>query len=497
MAVRDGVILAVGKHKEVLGHLGNLKEVDLGGRTVLPSFTDAHLHFLHVGLGLQMLQLAGNSLQVTLEKVRQVAHKSPPGSWIQGRGFNFNDWAEGWPRKQWLDEIAPLSPVVLTAKDGHMIWVNSKALQVAGITENTPNPAGGVIERDESGQLTGILKEDAIMLVTDKVPLPTETQCAEALKKAIELAYSYGITAVHSMEDEISWRAWQKLRSEQPLLFRCLMSIPVHNLDKVINIGLQTGFGDEILRIGGVKLFVDGSLGSRTALMNEPYEGTVDELGVAILTANNLFSVVQKANGQGLPVVVHAIGDGANRLVLDAIEKVGDKRLRNRIEHAQLIHPSDLQRFRDCNVIASMQPTQCPQDRYMTEKHWGIRAAHCYPFRDLADLGVTLAFGSDCPVESMDVLLGLYSAVVRKRWDEPHSEPWHKRQAITMGEAIRAYTYGGAYAAGEEHYRGCLAPGMKADFVVLSHDILGEDPEILKETNIDATYFEGNMVYSA
>lgn len=495
MWVEDGIIREMGSTKTLRNRVGRAVEVDLQGKTVIPSFTDSHIHFLNFGLGLKQLQLEGLSLEQVLDRVRIKAADTQRDTWIVGRGFNFNDWAEGWPKKEWLDQITTTHPVVLVAKDGHMIWVNTRALTLLGISDNTPNPRGGVIQREPGGELTGIFQERACDLILDKLPEPSLDDCEEALARAIKQAHAYGITAVHNMEDARSLKVAQRLRARGDLNFRIWSTIPQTQIDLAVELGLASGFGDRYLRIGGIKIFADGSLGSRTAWMLDPYENTNDR-GVTVTDQAELASLVEKANQADLPVVVHGIGDGAVRAVLDAVETKGRKDLRNRLEHSQLVSPEDINRFSKLNVIPSMQPTQCPEDRYMADVYWGERCSTIYPFRRLLDSGARLAFGSDCPVETCNVFLGLYSAVARKRWSEPNSDPWYPDQAISLYEALRAYTIDAAYAGGEEHYRGDLRPNMAADFLVLSQDILAsEDPEILKETQILATYFEGKLLY--
>ncbi|NLY11208.1 MAG: amidohydrolase [Firmicutes bacterium] len=493
--VNDGFIKATGSRDELKAKYNFSKEIDLQGYTILPAFTDSHLHLLNFGLGLDNIILDNCTLDESLAKVHETTKMVPSNEWIIGRGFNFNDWEEGWPQMSWLDKVAPNHPVVLIAKDGHLVWGNRIAFELANITKETLAPEGGAITKDANGELVGTLTEKAITLLLNKIPSPSEVARKRALEKAISVAYSFGITAVHTMEDRQTWLALQELRESKGLKFRVLLSIPVEELDSAINLGIRTGFGDQILRIGSVKIFADGSLGSRTAWMLKPYTGT-NNFGIRVTNENRLKEMIAKANNAGLSVAVHAIGDGANRAVLDAIETVGNRKLRNRIEHAQLVSPVDIPRFAQLNIVASMQPTQCPEDRYMSDEHWGERCAFAYPFRSLLDSGATLAFGSDAPVESCDTLLGLYSAVARKRWNEAGSESWYFNQAISIEEAVKGYTIGAAIAANEEHYRGKLETGYQADFTILSHDIFNNEPEILKETKIVATYFQGKKVFS-
>ena len=495
--VRGGCIVALGTKEDLAAAAHRPKYIDLGGHFVYPGFTDAHVHFVGLGLTLQNLQLQDCTLAEVLGKVEARAHQASVHDWIVGRGFNFNNWPEGKPRKEWLDRVAPGVPVALTAKDGHLMWVNSAALQASGITADTSNPQHGVIDRDESGEPTGLLMESAIALVTANMPAPSTQLRRKAIQAAIRLMHSYGIVAVHDMGDESGLQSFHEYRAAHGLPLRIWLAISRQFLKHAKSLGIRAGFGDQFLRIGGVKAFADGALGARTAWMLAPYEGE-EGCGLPTLSSEELRDLVQEANGSGLPVAIHAIGDQANRAVLDALAAHGDRTLRNRIEHVQLLAEEDVPRLAELNVIASMQPTQCPQDRYMADRHWGRRSRLAYPFRSLLRQGTVLAFGSDTPVEDASVLVGLYSAVARKRWEEPHTEAWYGQEAVTMWDAMRAFTYGGAYAAGEESYRGTLALGMAADFTVLTQDILAaDDPEVLKETQVAATYVAGECVYEA
>ncbi|KLU40049.1 MAG: hypothetical protein AA931_07045 [Peptococcaceae bacterium 1109] len=493
--VRDGRIAALGTRDSLEAVAYRPRYIDLGGNFTYPGFTDAHVHLIGLGLQLQSLQLQGLSLAEVLGKVKASAEQAPAGSWIIGRGFNFNNWPEGRPHKAWLDEVAPLAPVALTAKDGHLMWVNSAALQACGITSETPNPKHGLIERDSSGETTGLLMENAISLVAGKIPPPSPKLREKAIKDAVDLFHSYGIVAVHDMGDEHALSALQQYREGRDLTLKVWLAIPAASLSHAKGMGIRGGFGDRFLRVGAVKDFADGALGARTAWMLDPYEGE-GGYGLPTLSLEELSALVREANRWGLPVAVHAIGDAGNRAVLDALAAHGDKGLRNRIEHVQLLNSADIPRLAELNIVASMQPIQCPQDRYMADRYWGGRSRWAYPFQSLLRQGTHLAFGSDAPVEEADVLKGMYSAVARKRWDEPETEPWYGEEAVSMWDALRAFTYGGAYAAGEEDYRGVLAPGMLADFTVLTQDILAAgSPEILKETRVAATFVEGECVY--
>lgn len=493
MWVVDGKIRALGSRCALREEAFRAKEVDLGGKWVGPSFTDSHVHLLGFGQSLDQLALEELSLEEVLDRVFQATQKTPPSEWIVGQGFNFNNWDRGFPQKEWLDAISPNHPVGLFARDWHMVWVNSKALEIMGVTRETPDPKGGIISRGPDQEPTGVMKEHAVSVLLDALPKETLEAREAFLGKAIKKAHSYGVTGVQNMEGAGSLRALQSLHQKGKLPFRVWATIPVDSLEHAKELGIAAGFGDRFLKVGGVKIFADGALGSRTASMLEPYEHSVDH-GVQLFAKEELAKVVRTANENFLPVAVHAIGDRAVRIVLDAIGEGRKVGIRNRIEHAQLVSKEDIPRFSALGVVASMQPIHLPGDRKTAERIWGKRCERTFPCRELLDHGAVLAFGSDCPIETMDVLQGLYAAVMRKGIGE--EESWQPHQALTPYEALRAYTWDAAFAASEEGYRGDLKEGYLADFVVLDQDILSGRGEILKETQVCATFLEGVCVYS-
>jgi len=407
--------------------------------------------------------------------------------------------------RQLLDRVAPEHPVVLTKKDGHVIWVNSEALHRAGVDEDTPEPSGGVLERDpETGQLTGILKEGAMHLVCDAIPSLSARERQAALRMGVTEAQELGITGIHdcgswqSVKDE-SLSDYQEMIGRDELGVRVFMMLSRANLDEAINVGLRSGFGENYLRVGNVKLFCDGTLGSQTAEMIEPFVGQPDNKGVAAIAQEELEDTVRKASSAGIACSVHAIGDKANRRVLDAFEKqrrsgVGQG-LRHRIEHVQILHADDLPRFRELDVIASMQPIHATQDMYLADRYWGERARLSYAWRSLVKAGARLAFGSDAPVESMNPLVGIHAAVTRQRADGEPAEGWYPEQRLTVAEAVHGYTLGAAYACGTERDRGSITVGKVADLVVLSHDIFEITPADILSTHVVATVFDGGIVH--
>jgi len=505
IAITGNRLLAVGHNVEMRAHLApHTRSIDLQGHTVVPGFIDAHVHFLSYGLSLQQIDLTDvPTLEDALARVAARVVDTPAGHWLHGRGWDHSRWPGGkFPTRRDLDRIAPAHPVFLKRKCGHAGWANSRALELAGITAATPDPPGGVIDRDPAtGQPTGILKERAMELISKLFQEPSPDAAVEAIKIGMADAHRLGLVGIHTMEGSNSWRAFQKLRTAGELKLRVLMQIPEDNLDAAIQIGLQSGLGDERLRIGGVKVFSDGSLGAHTAWMLEPYTDAPDDYGIAVASPDYLRAVVGKASRAGLAVFIHAIGDRANREGLNVIEssrQAGEGRhLRHRIEHAQLIHADDIPRFARSGVIASMQPIHATQDMQMADTRWGQRSSGAYAWRSLLDSGAVLAFGSDAPVEDLSVMKGIHAAVTRRRADgSPGPEGWYPAQRLTVAEAVYAYTAGAAYASGEESIKGTLSPGKLADLVVLSQDIFAIEPMAILETEVVATLFDGEFVYT-
>lgn len=493
-------ILAVGTRSDLEGLLApGDRHIDLGGRRVLPGLIDAHTHFAWFCFMLDRVQLDGiESRHKALARVGDAAAKAAPGTWLLGGGWNANLW-DRLPDRTDLDAVSPNNPVALDSKDGHSLWVNSLALSMAGITVAAPDPAGGKIERNPHGEPTGILRENATRSVVDAIPNPSPDDYRAALRRGTAYAHSRGVTGIHDCEDALAFRAFQDLERSGELALRVFMMIPEKNLAEAIKAGLTTGFGNDLLRVGCIKVFGDGALGSQTAWLLQPYEGRPGYCGIATHTPQELREIIGEATRHNLAVALHAIGDRTNREALDAFEaswpESRARGLRHRIEHAQFIHPDDIPRFAALEVIASAQPSHAPSDRYLADRHWGSRARYAYPFRSLKRSGARLAFGSDVPVEALDPLKGMYAAVTRKREDEPESQPWYPEESLTVQEAIHGFTLGAAYASGEERSKGSLAPGKLADLVILDRDILTGPPEALLEVSVEATVVGGRLVY--
>lgn len=513
VATRGDRILAVGLDSEIL-HLRHQHTLlfDLRGRAAFPGFIDAHVHFAWWALRREQVDLSdASSPEQAMAKVAERVAQTPPGTWILGGGFDRNVWpGAAWPTRQMLDAVAPQHPVMLNSHDHHSIWVNTLALRLAGVTAETPDPPGGRIARDPiTGEPIGILSESAVQLVQRVVPSPTLSQAVAAMREAQPLAWAAGLTSIHEIhdtDDMMAFRAFQALRRAGELGLRVYQHVPASRLEAFIQAGVQSGFGDEWVRIGGVKFFIDGALGSRTADMLEPYIGEPDNRGVPIMDKEAMLEQALRASRAGLSVSVHAIGDRANRSILDVLEAVrrdeeanGRCRLRHRIEHVQILHPDDLPRLAQLDVIASMQPIHATSDMLIAERFWGPeRCRLAYAWRSLLDTGARLAFGSDAPVEPLDVLAGIHAAVTRRRPDgAPGPDGWQPQERITAMEAVRAYTLGAAYASGEEMIKGTLTPGKLADMVVLSRDITACPAEEILSTRVEVTILGGQIVYRA
>jgi predicted amidohydrolase YtcJ len=505
LAIDQGRILALGDDDLRLDFGRDAQSQDLGGRTVIPGLTDAHIHLQHYALGLQKVDCEVPTKAECLKRISKRAANTPPGNWILGHGWNQNNWPDGFGNAADIDLAAPKNPVYLTAKSLHAGWANSEALKTARIDLNTPDPADGKIQRDEHGNPTGILLEGAMRLVAEVIPEPSETELAALLEKAQTTLWEMGITGVHDFDRQACFAALQILHGEERLKLRVLKSIPLEALPHAIEVGLRSGFGDEWLWIGGVKAFMDGALGPHTAAMLEPYEDDPDNQGMLLIDAEGLYEYGQKAAEHGLSMAVHAIGDRANHEAINAYEQLrkyennrGIRGLRHRIEHVQILHPQDQRRLAELGIIASMQPIHATSDMLMADEFWGARAAQAYAWQTQLKQGAVLAFGSDAPVESPNPFWGLHAAVTRRRSDgTPGPAGWYPEQRLSIQEALRGYTTGPAYAAGMENNLGKLAPGYLADLLVLDTDPFACEPEAIKDIHPDATMVGGEWVFSA
>lgn len=499
LAIRDGKIIHIGDMAEVLATFPEAKKQDLGGKIVIPGLTDAHIHLKHYALNLQKVDCETKTRGECLRRVKERARHAPPGTWILGHGWNQNLWDEGYGYAADLDAVAPDNPVYLTAKSLHAAWGNSLALDAAKINTQCPDPPGGRLSRDTHGTPTGLLFEKAMLLVSKGIPQPSVPELAKAMREAQTTLLKMGITAVHDFDRHLSFAALQTLHARGELKLRVLKNISVENLSLAVGLGLRSSFGDDILRIGGIKAFIDGALGPQTAAMLAPYEGTSDARGMLLSTAEALFEECRVAAENGLSMTIHAIGDRANQVVLDVYTQIRkyerDHNLphfRHRIEHAQCLTPEDVSRLVDLDIIASMQPIHATSDMEIADHHWGERAANAYVWKTLLQSGARLAFGSDAPVEVPNPFWGIHAAVTRRRRDgSPSPAGWFAAQRLSVESALRAYTVGPAYTAGMADRLGKLAPGYYADLLVLEEDPFTHTPERLHEILPVATMVGG------
>jgi len=497
-------ILAVGEADVLLQQYPYAEKQDMNGRVILPGLTDAHLHLKHYALSLQKVECETDTKEECLRRVAERVKETRPGEWVLGHGWNQNSW-DSWPTASELDAIAPANPVYLTAKSLHASWANTAALKLAGITAQTPDPQNGQIQRDAQGNATGILLESAMELVGDLVPEPDIPEIADAMEKAQHTLWKMGLTGIHDFDRRDSFLALQQLHAQGKLKLRVLKNLPVELLDQAHDLGLSSGFGDDWLRIGFIKAFMDGALGPHTAAMFQPYVGEGENRGILNMDSEELFEYGRKAAQVGLPMAVHAIGDRANHEVLDAYEQLRNYEkenhlpaLRHRIEHVQVLHPDDLARLGKMSIIASMQPIHATSDMFMADAFWGERARLSYGWKTQLENGARLAFGSDAPVESPNPFWGLYAAVSRRRADgSPSADGWYPEQKLTMAEAWAGFSLGPAYAAGMEAHLGRLAPSYLADLIVLdaSQDPFTCLPEDLLAMQSSATMVGGEWVY--
>jgi predicted amidohydrolase YtcJ len=465
--------------------------VDLGGRCVLPGFNDAHVHFPTWSLAQQQVRLDGvRTLDETLERIAAAASDVPAGKWLRGYGWRSGDWTPpGEPTKEALDRVTGDTPTALMAHDYHSLWLNSAALARA---DGDLEVAGGVVVRDERGEPTGVLREECAWRFRDTYVRPTEDEMVAASRAGMELASSRGVTSVH---DKDGWLGalgvFQRLQAEGALTVRVWESHPKDGLDRLLALPLAGPFGNDLLRLGYVKAFMDGTLGSQTARL-------LDGSGVEITSREELEDVIVRAASRGFAVAVHAIGDRANRDALDAFEATREtwtaRRLRPRIEHAQLLAADDVARFAQLGVAASVQFSHAPSDRDLADRFWAGKTDGAYAYRSLLDSGAVVANGSDAPIEELDPWAGVCAGVLRTIDDRPS---WHPEERVTLEQAVHATCVTPAWLAGDERRRGKLIPGFDADLVVLDRDPFELEPEELPSVGVVATMLAGRWVHNS
>lgn len=509
IALRGDTIIAVGWDEEIKTRFKAKRVIDLSGKAVYPGFTDAHAHLESLGASLANLNLAGTTSVEQIRKlVAERAASLPSGAWLRGRSWDQNDWdVKDFPTHQMLDDVADDHPVFLRRIDGHAGWANKKALDMAKISKSTTDPAGGKILRDAAGNPTGVLIDNAMDLIDAVMPPPTIEERTSYVERAVQECVRYGLTQVHDMgADAELIGIYKKLIAEKRFPFRVYVAIDGINKTWRAYKGREPEIGkyDNRLTVRAVKLYADGALGSRGAALLEPYSDDKKNKGLLLTPIDSLKKAARDALERGYQVCTHAIGDRANRAVLDIYEDVFKsneakaKDARFRIEHAQVVSLTDIPRFAKLGVLPSMQQTHCTSDMYWAEQRVGAkRVKGAYAWRSLINAGSIIPGGSDFPVESADPLLGFYAAITRQDAKNFPDGGWYPDQRMTREEALKSFTTWAAFAAFEEHLRGSIEVGKLADLVVLSNDIMQCEPKEILKTTVVYTIVGGEVVYEA
>lgn len=519
--IRDGRIAAVGTTAEIRVAGARGPEIDAAGGLVTPGFIDAHIHLIDGGFRLGWVALGdATGRDAIAARLGAFAATRPDGDWLMGGDWDHERWGGVLPTRAWIDAVTPRHPVWVTRVDSHMALANSVALRIAGVTRDTPDIDGGAIVRDEHGEPTGVLKDNAMHLVERAIPRPSPAQQDQALNDAMRYVASNGVTSVHHMgalPQAGSWTdldVFRRVHARGGLRTRIYATVPLDTWPRLCDLiasrelggptsrvgFVEAGRGDEWLHVGALKSFIDGSLGARTAAFHDPYTDLPDERGLLVAREADLQRWMLDADRAGLQLIVHAIGDRANTLLLDLFSHVvatnGPRDRRLRVEHAQHLRAADLPRFAEINAIASMQPYHAIDDGRWAERAIGAaRAQTSYAWRSLLDYGTRLAFGSDWFVAPPTPLEGLYAAVTRRTLDGLDPDGWIPAQRITLDEALRAYTSGAAYAGFEDRFIGRIAPGFAADLVVLDRDLFSIPPAEIAAAHVVATIVGGEVVY--
>ncbi|MDB4891980.1 MAG: Amidohydrolase 3 [Gemmatimonadetes bacterium] len=502
LLVRGERIEAVGSSAEVKKRAGaSVKTVDAKGMMVTPGFIDAHVHFLDGGFALASVQLRDAKTKETfIRRIREFAATVPAGTWILNGDWDHTGWGGELPERSWIDSITPNNPVWINRLDGHMNLANSLALAAAKVSRDTKDVAGGTIVRDAAGEPTGILKDNAQELMWSSVPSASMEMNLRALDAAMSYVAERGVTSVHHMGSWSDLDVFRRAHDAGALRTRISANVPLSTWARLRDEVKAHGHGDAWLRIGGLKGFVDGSLGSHTAAMLAPFTDAPNDTGLLVNTAKDLHDWTDGADKAGLQVIVHAIGDRAIRTQLDIFARVanehGARDRRFRIEHAQHIAPADIARFGELGVIPSMQPYHAIDDGRWADRVIGAeRAKGTYAFKSLLDHGAKLAFGSDWFVAPPTPLEGIYAATTRRTLDDKHPGGWVPEQKITVEQALRAYTSGSAYAGFQEKDVGVLKPGMLADVVMIDRDLTRVAPETIRDARVMLTMVGGRVVF--
>ena len=504
VAIEGAHIAAVGSSAEIRKLAGtNARLIDAHGAMVVPGFIDSHVHFIEGGFALQSVKLRDAKTKAEfIQRIGDFAKTIPAGTWILNGDWDHENWGGELPTRQWIDAVTPNNPVWINRLDGHMSLANTAALKAAGVTRDVKEIAGGTIVRDASGEPTGIFKDNAMSVIDRAVPPASAEMTDRALRAAMQYVNAQGVVAVQHMGGWGDLAAFERAHAAGALTTRIYAAVPLSSWKRLADTVRSRGFGDAWVRIGGLKGFVDGSIGSHTAAMLEPFTDAPNDRGLMVNTEADLYTWTSAADKAGLQVMVHAIGDRAIRTQLDIFERVaredGPRDRRFRIEHAQHIAPADLARFGALGVIASMQPYHAIDDGRWVDKVIGAeRSKGTYAFRSLLDTRARLAFGSDWYVAPPTPLMGIYAAVTRRTLDEKRPGGWVPEQKISVEDALRAYTAGAAYAGFAEATRGVIKQGMLADLTMIDRDLTRIAPETIRDAKIVRTIVDGKVVYEA
>jgi predicted amidohydrolase YtcJ len=500
-AVNGDCIVAVGSRVDIEKWIGTTTKVieAFGDQLVVPGFIDCHTHFMEGGFALSSVQLRdAKNPKEFIQRIKDFAQTQPKGTWILNGDWDHENWGGELPMRDWIDSVTQDYPVWINRLDGHMSLANTAALNAAGITDKVSDVAGGAIVRDKQGRITGVFKDNAMNLVWPSVPDATDAQKDEALKAAMAYVASHGVTSVHNVSGYMD--VFERAHRNEELRTRIYAGMVLSDWKSLADKISRQGRGDKWLRIGSLKEFVDGSLGSHTAAFFKPYADAPNDSGFFITPEKVLYSRIKSADSAGLHVMTHAIGDKAIHTLLTIYERVGSENgardRRFRIEHAQHIHPDDIARFAELEVIPSMQPYHAIDDGRWAEKLIGYeRCKSTYAFRSLVDAGVKIAFGSDWFVAPPIPLIGIYGAVTRQTLDGKNPEGWIPEQKISVEQALKAYTINAAYASFEETSKGSIETGKLADYVILEKNIFECEPSEIRDVRVIRTVVGGGTVF--